>query len=397
MLSHAWTREAFTKFFNELCARRGDLAAAAAHEHHFVFFLKLDATFPAPDTIDAQSLVRAVDSKAWRRLDLPLNFLFREGVIPETVRADLQHAAQTAANQRTVEQAAGHWYAAPLERYAERLQQRQARTRQRGWIGKQARFLPRTIKNYLITARRFLEWLEHHDVGSVQAIRPQSLDAFLVEHPGLRDGLRPFVQYLNHHEKLFTKLRIPSLAKNSPEDVMLSDQRHRELLAHWLSPPDEELLEALVGLMMLLYCQSLKKTVSLELSQFETMPDGEIHVRLAKHAIPLLPSVATVLNRYLEKRASNSSILRDTYSPYLFPGRNLNMPMRTESVSYRLHKYGVTAGQLFATGVCQAYRSGVKHPKILVTRFGISLITAMKYFELLSPRSRAEYERLSNQ
>ncbi|KVU36671.1 hypothetical protein WK66_29375 [Burkholderia ubonensis] len=147
---------------------------------------------------------------------------------------------------------------------------------------------------------------------------------------------------------------------------------------------------------MTLYCQSLKKTVSLEMSQFQQTSDGQIHVQLAKHAIPLLEPVANVLTRYLEQRKSPSSLLRDVTSPYLFPGRNVNAPLSPDTASARLHKkYGVSAEQLFSTGLFHAYRGGVQHPKVLVTRFGISMITAMKYLEILLPRLKAEYERLT--
>lgn len=396
LFSHKWAREAFTQFFNELRARRGDLAAATAHDRHLAFFLKLDANFTDPKKLNAESLVQAVDLLQLRLFDLPLNFLRREGLFAHIEQADLQHAAFNAAQQRVLRAADGHWYADLLTRYVTKLRQRQRRSQQRGWTGKHARFLPRTITNYLRTANSFLAWLERHDVNSIQGIEVQKLDAFLLEYPGLRDGLRPFVQYLNQHEKLFAKLSITTRTKNLPQDALLPDQQYHALLARWLSPGDDELEDAMIGLMMTLYCQNLKKAVSLEMSQFHQTSDGQFHVRLAKHAVPVPESVANVLTRYLEHRKSPSSLLRDVTSPYLFPGRNVNASLSPATASGRLHKrYGVSAEQLFSTGLFHAYRGGVQHPKILVTRFGISLITAMKYFELLSPRLKAEYERLT--
>ncbi|WP_060087574.1 hypothetical protein [Burkholderia ubonensis] len=396
LFTHEWAREAFTQFFTELCARRGDLAAATAHDRHFAFFLKLDANFPEPKKINAESLVQAIDLQRLRLFDLPLNFLRREGLIAYMEYTDLQHAAYNAAQRRILHAAHGHWYADLLERYAMKLLQRQNRSRQRGWTGKRARFLPRTITNYLRTANSFLAWLARHDISSIQGIDPQKLDTFLLEYPGLRDGLRPLVQHLNQHEKLFSKLRIATRTKNLPQGALLPDHQYHALLAHWLSPGDDELQEAMIGLMMTLYCQSLKKTVSLEMSQFQQTSDGQIHVQLAKHAIPLLEPVANVLTRYLEQRKSPSSLLRDVTSPYLFPGRNVNAPLSPDTASARLHKkYGVSAEQLFSTGLFHAYRGGVQHPKVLVTRFGISMITAMKYLEILLPRLKAEYERLT--
>lgn len=396
LFTHEWAREAFTQFFTELRTHRGDLAAATAHDRHFAFFLKLDANFPDPKKIDAESLVKAIDLLKLRLFDLPMNFLRREGLIADIAHVDLQEAAYHAAQQRVLDAACGHWYATVLEHYAAKLLDRHNRSRQRGWIGKHARFLPRTITNYLRTARSFLDWLDQHDVHAVQGIEQQKLDAFLVEYPGLRDGLRPLVLYLNQHEKLFTKLRIETRSKNLPQEILLSDQQYQSLLARWLSAADDELREALIGLMMTLYCQSLKKTVSLELSQFQQTSDGQIHAQLGKHATPLLEPVAKILKRYLEQRTSPSTFLRETASPYLFPGRNVNAPLSPLTVSRRLHeKYGVSAEQLFATGLFHAYRGGVQHPKVLATNLGISMITAMKYFEMLSPHFRAEYARLT--
>nr|WP_223965467.1 hypothetical protein [Burkholderia diffusa] len=396
IFSHEWAREAFTQFFTELRARRGDLAAAAAHDRHFAFFLKLDTNFPDPKKIDAESLVKAIDLLKLRLFDLPLNFLRREGLIADFSHVDLQDTAYHAAQQRVLDAASGHWYATVLERYATKLSERHKRSRQRGWIGKHARFLPRTITNYLRTAHRFLAWLDQHDVHAVQGIERQKLDAFLVEFPGLRDGLRPLVQYLNDHEKLFAKVRIETRPKNLPQEILLPDHQYHSLLARWLSAADDELREALMGLMMTLYCQSLKKTVSLELAQFQQTSDGQIRAQFGKHATLLLEPVAKVLTRYLEQRASPSTFLREATSPYLFPGRNVNAPLSPLTASRRLHqKYGVSAAQLFTTGLFHAYRGGVQHPKVLVTNLGISMITAMKYFELLSPQLRAEYARLT--
>ncbi|RQP36501.1 hypothetical protein [Burkholderia ubonensis] len=396
LFTHEWARKAFTQFFTELRTHRGDLAAATTHDRHFAFFLKLDANFPDPKKIDAESLVKAIDLLKLRLFDLPLNFLRREGLIADIAHVDLQQAAHHAAQQRVLDAARGLWYATVLERYAAKLLERRKRSRQRGWIGKHARFLPRTITNYLRTARSFLAWLDQHDVHSVQGIERQKLDAFLVEYPGLRDGVRPLVQYLNDHEKLFTKLRIETRSKSLPQEILLSDHQYQSLLARWLSAADDELREAVIGLMMTLYCQSLKKTVSLELSQFQQTSDGQIHVQLGEHATPLLEPVAKVLKRYLEQRTSPSTFLRGTTSPYLFPGRNVNAPLSPATASRQLHqKYGVSAEQLFATGLFHAYRGGVQHPKVLVTNLGISMITAMKYFEILSPQFRAEYARLT--
>jgi hypothetical protein len=177
-----------------------------------------------------------------------------------------------------------------------------------------------------------------------------------------------------------------SVRQDLPEGVFLSRERYLELLKAWLSPSDETLREALVGLLMMLYAQPVTRTVTLRLSDLVEGRDGRYRIALAKTEIAFDPNVSAVLRRWLEQRKALMPIDSPEQNPYLFPGRRYGEHITTAGVTYWLRKAGVTAEQLYSSAIYNAYRNGARLPKVLVNAFGITTATAIKYLSLIDPR-----------
>lgn len=76
----------------------------------------------------------------------------------------------------------------------------------------------------------------------------------------------------------------------------------------------------------------------------------------------------------------------------LFPGRRYGEHVTTSAVTYWRRKAGVTAEQLYSSAIYNAYRNGARLPKVLMSAFGITKNTAIKYLCLVDARLVDEVE-----
>jgi integrase len=244
----------------------------------------------------------------------------------------------------------------------------------------------------LRTASKFLDSIDPDMVRSVQQIEQIHLDRFLANKRGYRDSVRAFVRYLNKTQKLFKKLRIESIARNIPPNIFMDRTKYTVLLKGWLSPADDSVKEAIIGLLMLLYAQRAKQLVRLRLSDISHGHDGVYRVVFGRTEIPLDRRIGALLDRYLAVRKALAVMEESWENNYLFTGRSAGDHLTEAAVSYYLKKHDVTAEQVFATSLLYAYLGGLRHPKVLVKAFGITDFTAIKYLNLISPRLRDEVE-----
>ena len=194
------------------------------------------------------------------------------------------------------------------------------------------------------------------------------------------------MRHLNRREKLFARLKVVTVHQDLPEGVFLGRERYLALLRAWLSPSDEALREALLGLLMMLYAQPMTRVVALRLSDLVEGRNGQYRIALAKTEIALDPNVSAVLCRWLEQRKTLMLFDNADQNPYLFPGRRFGEHITTAGVTYWLRKAGVTAEQLYSSAIYNAYRNGARLPKVLMNAFGLTKTTAIKYLNLIDPR-----------
>jgi hypothetical protein len=212
------------------------------------------------------------------------------------------------------------------------------------------------------------------------------------QHRGSKESIRAFVRHLNRREKLFARLKVVTVRQGLPEGAFLARDRYLALLRAWLSPSDDTLREALLGLLMMLYAQPVNRVVALRLSDLVEGRNGQYRIALAKTEIALDPNVSVVLRRWLERRDTLMLFDNAEQNPYLFPGRRYGEHITTAGVTYWLRKAGVTAEQLYSSAIYNAYRNGARLPKVLMNAFGITKATAVKYLNLIDPRLVDEVE-----
>ena len=392
MLGHAWVRDAFSKFIDETAGRLPSRTTALRLQKYLVFFMKLDACCPSPKRITASVLAETFGAEGLRRHSVPYGFLIKTSIIPRPTTEALRDAQEADRQDRLLARFEGRWYAEVLDRYRDHLQSINERYTRRGWTEGKARFVTRTITQNLRAASIFLTDIDAAGVRSPRQIEPTHLDRFCLERPGYRTGLRAFIRYLNAKERLFVKLKLENVPAALPAGIFLSTERYQQLLSHWLGAKDYALKESLIGLMMLLYAQPVKRLVRLRLTDIQKDRSGVYRVTYGRVEIALHQRIAALMDRYLVNRRALATMEDEWENGYLFPGRLVGGHLTEAAVTYYLQKQDIRAEQLFSTAIYQAYINGIKHPKILVEAFGISITTAVRYMQMLDPRLRAEVE-----
>ncbi|MDD5707048.1 MAG: hypothetical protein PHR35_14080 [Kiritimatiellae bacterium] len=390
LLQNTWAKDAFLSFRPALLEEILPLKALVRVDKYFLLFARLDASFSRPSEITPEALLKAAGGlDGLRRFAVPYGHLVKTGVIPEITRALLADTQETLRQDGMLEATDSHWYGPVLRRFRDHLETVRARYDRRGWKGEKSRMKARTITSNLRAARQFCEDLDGAGVAMLSQLDAKHMDRFLMAHSGSANSIRAFVRYLNRKEKLFRALKIKTVSQDLAMDDFLSREKQGDLLRAWLNPDDAGLREALMGLFLLLYAQTVKRAISLKLSDI-SMSRGTYRVLFGRTEIALDARVGAVLARHLETRKALATLDDADDNGYLFPGRRHGEHLTAAAVTVWLHRNKVQAEQLFATALFNAYRSGLRHPKVLVKAFGITSVTAIKYLNLIDPRMTDE-------
>ena len=388
MLAHLWVKDAFKGFYEELIEHQApNKVASASLERYFIFFAKLDATFPDPLRITATGIMEAFGQEGLRVQAIPYGYLVKAGIIPEIQQAELENAGQQQRQAFMMEMVHGCWYESLMERFRNHLDSIRIRYEDRGWRGKRARFTQRTVTASLMAAKTFLRDLDTtQEVRSVQGIQQHHLERFLLTHKGYSASIRAFVRYINRYEKIFKKVKIESVARNLAENSFIPTVRYEELVRGWLNPEAGKVKESLICLLMILYAQTARKIVSLQLSDISRGRDRRYRLLFGRTEISLEVHVSELFDRYMNERNALATLETADHNEYLFPGQKYGSHLSEATVSQYLKNHGVTASRVFSTALYNAYVHNLAHPKVLVKAFGISDETAIKYFNLLDPQ-----------
>lgn len=390
-LRRPWVREAWSGFVTHLLAKAlpsGKLARML--ERQVRLFEALDALFPTPLSIRPEVLVETLGRGGMRRVVTAYNYLLERGQfrpIPDDLLAKLTEEATRA---RLMERMSVPWKRQLLERYLGHLARTGAAYQKKGWNGQRERFAPRTVTLLLRAAFKFLAFLPE-EVTAVQGIDRFQLDRFVAHKPGHRNALHSFVHYLNRFESLFQRLHLDRTGPRSgpPPFLVLPQEASDALLQRWLAADEQNLRNALLGLLMLVYARTAKQAVGLRRGDFTLGADGAVTVRFGQLPVELDEAVADIFVRYLgqlEQAQGRALAMED----WLFPGRTRGRALTTHAITYGLSQHGVKAEQLFSTAIVNFYRNGLTKPKVLVRALGISLPTALDYWQLFAPQVAEE-------
>ena len=393
LIRNRWLADSFHSFIRELSGQLGSHSLVPRFERYFLFFATLDGKDMAPEEVTPEALASLFGADGLRRHAVPFGFMVKHGLLPQIPENIIEEESERRRQEAILSRTDVKWTQELLRAFHAHLLTIQFRYQSRGWVGERRRFVPRTITSALRTAADFMEMASEKCV-SVQQIDQVLLERFVAMNPGKANGIRAFVRFLCRGKRLFRKLKVPTVRQNMSMDTFLSYQRYGELLRTWLNSDEATLKESLICLLMLLYGQTVKKTVRLRLSGLAKKQDGSYRIVLGRSEITLDRDVSDLLSKYIESRKALSVMEDEWENDYLFPGRKRGEHLSEGAVSYYLKKHGVTAEMLFASAILYAYQGGITQPKVLVKAFGITDATAIKYLNMINPRLREEAEKL---
>lgn len=383
-------REAFAVYADDLAKRVGAQRASLRLRRDFEFFERMDSAMPDPHRVDEAGLIGLFGTMGVRRMQMQIDHAIRIGLIPPMSQDTLAAARCRAAVETVIARSRGRWYHDVLVRFRDHLETVARRWERRGWTGERRRPAPSSMRNAVQSAEAFLKSIPDPGVAVIGMVGADAMDRFLARNPGQRSAITPFVRYLNRHERAFARIRIPMLPAQLARDAIIPADRVAAIVARCLdgSVPARE---ALILLLMLLHAQRPVRIARLRLTDLSRGRDGVHRLRIrGGNEIALDEAVGGVAGRYLIERRPLAPTDDGGDNPWLFPGRTAGGHLTAEAVRSHADKWGFKAQQAFSTALFNACESGMRHPKMLMRAFGVSVTCAMKYVSIVDPRLRYE-------
>ncbi len=385
-INHPWARDLFSRFAQHWSADTALNGRSVQRLRHYAcFFVELGETATSLAEVTSTLLLERFGAEGLRRQAVAYAWLLDQGHGLMVTATQAAQDSEERTQQRLLARVTTPWKLELLSRYQRHLRAVLARWRKRGWSGEHERFLERTVTLLMSAAWRFLERLGPEHV-SPQSIDRPAFEALVTAYPGHRNSLHSFVSYLNRKEHLFQKLHLDRSEPHSfPYADLLTPERAMELRQRWLACSPEQTRNALLCLLMLVYVRTAKQVCNLRLRTFNFDEDGQVTARFGAVSVTLDDGVAKLLRRHVAAlQAKGAEPLCD--DAHLFPSAVPGRCFSTAGAQYVLGKEGVTANQMYTTGLASFFRAGLRNPKVVVRALGITDQTAVKYWQVFNPR-----------
>ncbi|KON48550.1 hypothetical protein AL013_02690 [Mariprofundus ferrooxydans] len=392
MLSNQWAKSCFADFIQSLVELKSPNQAAMKVERYFPFFAKIDTIFSSLDSLNAYALLDNFGPEGLRLFSMPYDYLSKEGLITPLTRDEINADSEKRAHINLINKADGKWYEKDVLAFYNHLETMAKRYADRGWKGDLARFKPRTITAALRAAILFYDHADAYNITSTRQVDQNIIDEFIYANPGYKNSLRALIRYINRHGKIFRKLKVEFHGRNIDANAFIPPKKYSDLIKKFLASEGKDTKKALIGIFMIMYAQPASRLVKLRMSDVLKGENGTFRMLFGEVELDLEPRIGDLFDRYLEHRHALSVMERDLDNEWLFPGRKYGCHISTAAVSCMIKEFGVTADQMYATAIFNFYQSGMRHPKVLVRAFGISVVTAIKYLKMINPRMFEEAE-----
>jgi len=189
-------------------------------------------------------------------------------------------------------------------------------------------------RNNILTAVRFLTWLDTHNVSIADATQ-HHLEDFQQATP--RDRSQgSFIRWLRD-SRINTRLQVATQPATQPA-VTISDEQRWEHVHRLLHDPSLRSYTRVGGLFTLLFAQPLHRIAAMRTGQVTTT-DGAVHVAFGSTLIQMPPLLDDLLQDHLKRRGQSLYVSRDT--GWLFPGGSPGQHLSTEAFRRDLVKIGI--------------------------------------------------------
>jgi hypothetical protein len=192
-------------------------------------------------------------------------------------------------------------------------------------------------RNSISEAARFLAWLSRRET-TLRQCRQADIDEWLATVSASASGsTRGFLSWAARHGH-GPDFAFPVRQRHAGPAI--SDSQRWEHAARLLRNDSTEPADRAAGCLVLLYGQNVTRIAALTVSQV-TRRDGDMHIRLGKHDVPVPPALGTILDTLITDGKPYTGTGTPAHGKWLFPGLLPGQPITPERLSARLNVIGI--------------------------------------------------------
>jgi hypothetical protein len=381
-LRNDWAKAMFRQFLRDGNCEAAPSSALTLAKRNIEGFESLDRTMPGPDDWTVTGVLAALGDdptgkrlqalKAWLTLQRGFDFASEE--------ADWFLHRRWVARRIAGEPLS--WVREELEHFVVALYADRQRHLDAGY---ERAAVPLSTKGIEL-AVKYAQWLMQASaaagVGQVIGIGQRDVEAYAAKKPLVYQGICAFVRYLNGTSHRLNPLKVPTNARASDTLKHVLDLPTRKrAVARWLAATEgRDLRNSVIALLAYFYMQRLDAVLRLRCDAVSRR-DGTHRINFGLGEHELDPDIAAIVERWLAVRHVPTQFARYDQNDLLFPGNMTNQPLERTSFSAWLKEtHGILARQLFATAVHGFIDTGLRDPTVLVSNFGLTVPTALRYW-----------------
>jgi beta-phosphoglucomutase-like phosphatase (HAD superfamily) len=211
------------------------------------------------------------------------------------------------------------------------------RLRQRTQARPRHRTPTATARNSISEAARFLAWLSERET-TLRQCRQADTDAWLATaSASASESTRGFLDWAARRGYC-PAFAFPARQRHAGPAV--SDSQRWEHATRLLRDDSIEPADRAAGCLVLLYGQNVTRIAALTVSQV-IRRDGEVHIRLGKHDVPVPPALGTILGTLITDGKPHTGTGTPEHGKWLFPGLLPGQPITPQRLSARLNAIGI--------------------------------------------------------
>jgi len=194
-----------------------------------------------------------------------------------------------------------------------------------------------TARNSVSEAARFLAWLSERGT-TLRQCRQADIDEWLTTaSSSAAESTRGFLDWAARHGHS-PAFALPARQRHAGPAI--SDSQRWEHATRLLRDGTIEPADRAAGCLVLLYGQNLTRIAALTISQV-THHDGDTHIRLGKHGIPVPPALGAILGTLITGGKPHTGTGTPEHAKWLFPGLLPGQPITPGRLSARLNDIGI--------------------------------------------------------
>lgn len=196
---------------------------------------------------------------------------------------------------------------------------------------------PRSARQQITEAIKFLTWLHETHHRTVASCQQQDVDEWLASGPITRYHVRSLFAWAKK-TSVNTVVRIDTQQAQGVR--MLTQEQRLDWIKELLTGDVESLPHRVAGTLLLLYAQPLVKIVALRTTAIVSAPH-ETRISLGTEPVPVPEPFAGMLQDHLRNRPNLRTAGGMVVSPWLFPGHYPGKHLAPQAVMLRLRHQGI--------------------------------------------------------